>query len=81
MAVTIGWKGVVDTDVQFTEFYAGNHTIVVWFLPQYPNAYAGPILSVNGAGSYLVGLGDRNTQESAHLISRIEGAGQVHIPA
>ena len=81
MAVTIGWKGAVDTDLHFTEFYPGNHSIVVWFLPQYPNSYAGPILAVNGAGSYMVGLGDRNTQESAHLISRVEGAGQVHIPA
>jgi len=29
MAVTFGWKGVVDTDLQFSEFYTNDHTVVI----------------------------------------------------
>jgi hypothetical protein len=77
--VTFGWKGAVDTDIQFTEFYPNNHTLLMWFLPQYPRAYTGPLLSVNGSGNYVVGQGDYNTQGQPHLISRIEGTRQVYL--
>ena len=80
MAVTFGWKGAVDTDLQFSEFYGNNHSVVIWFLLQYPLGYAGPILSVNGTGNYLIGQGDRNSQNHSHLISRIEDASGIHIP-
>ena len=77
MALTFGWKGAADTDVAFSEFYAGDHTLLAWFLLQYPRAYAGPILSVNGTGTFVVGQGDFNrvgATGQAHLIARSEGA-------
>lgn len=80
MAVAFGWKGAVDTDLQFSEFYGADHTVVAWFLPQYPNGYAGPIFSVNGVGTYLIGQGDRNTSAGAHLISRIGDASEILSP-
>ncbi len=80
MAVAFGWKGAVDTDLHFSEFYSSNHSITAWFLPQYPNGYAGPIFAVNGDGDYLIGQGDWNTQAAPHLISRIEEASAVHLP-
>ena len=81
MAVTFGWKGAVDTNILFSEFYTNDHTILIWFLPQYPRAYCGPLLSVNGTGNYIVGQGDYNNQGKTHLISRIEGANQVYLSA
>jgi murein DD-endopeptidase MepM/ murein hydrolase activator NlpD len=54
---------------------------VIWFLPQYPNAYAGPILSVNGSGNYLVGQGDRNTQAGPHLFTRFHDTSETYLPA
>lgn len=80
MAITFGWKGVVDTDLQFSEFYSSDHSVAIWFLLQYPLAYAGPIFSVNGTGTYVIGQGDRNLQNNAHLISRIERASGVYLP-
>jgi Concanavalin A-like lectin/glucanases superfamily len=52
------WGGYADTNVDFTEFFAGNHTVAVRFMLQFPNAYTGPMLAVNGGGSYVIGQGD-----------------------
>ena len=60
MAVTFGWQGYVETDLQFTEFFNADHTVMVRFMPQYPNAYFGPLLAENGSGTYRVGQGDFN---------------------
>lgn len=84
MAITFGWKGAADTDVDFSEFYGGDHTLLAWFLLQYPRSYAGPIFAVNGTGSFLVGQGDFNRlggQGQAHLIARVEGSSGVFTPA
>ena len=85
MALTFGWKGAADTDLAFSEFFGGDHTLVLWFLLQYPRAYAGPFAAVNGTGTYLVGQGDFNTQGGpsgqAHLIARVTGANGVVLPA
>jgi hypothetical protein len=53
-AAAFGWQGYADTDLQFSEFYGTDHTLTMRFMVQYPNAYAGPILSVNGSGQFVV---------------------------
>jgi len=70
MALTFGWRGVVDTDLEFAEFYSGDFTLLGWFLLQYPRAYAGPIFAVNGTGSFLVGHPDRAKVRSRKGITR-----------
>ena len=54
MAVAIGWTGAVDLDLDFAEFFESDFTIALRFLPQYPNGYEGPILAVNGVGTFLI---------------------------
>ena len=56
-AAAFGWRGYADTDLQFSEFYGSNHTLSVRFMLQYPNAYTGPILSVDGSGAFFRGEG------------------------
>jgi len=59
MAVAVSWKGYVDTDLQFAEFFGASHTIVLRFMPQYPDAYEGPMVGENGkSGTFVVGMGD-----------------------
>ena len=58
MAVAFSWKGFVDTDLQFSEFVAGNHTLACRFMMQYPNAYEGPMIAENGTGMFMLGQGD-----------------------
>lgn len=80
-ALALGWTGAVDTDLAFADFYAGDHSVVIRFLPQYPNAYEGPILAVNGAGNYLIGQGNAPQGADGHrngnsLIINVEGSSQ-----
>jgi len=56
-AAALGWRGCVDTDLQFSEFFNSNHTVAAWFMTQYPTGYAGPIMSNNGSGTYFIGQG------------------------
>ncbi len=58
MALSCTWGGFADTDVDFTEFFGQDHTIAVRFMLQYPQAYTGPMLSVNGSGTFIIGQGD-----------------------
>src|SRR5467141_1145109 len=84
MALSLGWRGAADTDLDFSEFYSSDYTILAWFMLQYPRAYTGPILAVNGTGVFLVGQGDYNTVGSsgqAHLVALVEGSRDVFIPA
>ena len=53
-AAAFGWRGYADTDLQFSEFHGSDHTLMARFMVQYPNAYTGPILSVNGSGTFFV---------------------------
>jgi hypothetical protein len=53
-AAAFGWQGYADTDLRFSEFYGADHTLMMRFMVQYPTAYTGPILSVNGSGQFLV---------------------------
>ena len=74
MAISLGWQGAVDTNLQFSTFFSNDHTVAIWVMPQYPNAYIGPVLTLNGTGMYMVGQGDRNAVPCAHcLLIKIEG--------
>jgi murein DD-endopeptidase MepM/ murein hydrolase activator NlpD len=57
-ALGLSWKGYADTNLQFSEFFAGNHTLVLRFMPQFPNAYEGPFVAENGSGRFVIGQGD-----------------------
>src|SRR5262245_9061731 len=56
--LALGWQGYADTDLQFSEFLGSEHTIAFRFMPQYPNAYEGPIIAENGTGTFVIGQGD-----------------------
>ncbi len=78
MALSLTWGGYCDADVDFSEFYAGDHTVTARFMLQFINCYAGPILAVHGAGTYFVGQGDYYDGGN-HLLVQI-GAGKLKIP-
>ena len=58
MVVALSWKGYVDTDQAFADFFDASHTITLRFMPQYPDAYEGPFVAENGSGTFGVGMGD-----------------------
>src|SRR5207237_610722 len=55
MAAGLSWKGFVDTNLKFSEFFANDHTIVLRFMAQFPNAYEGPMVAENGSGRFVIG--------------------------
>ena len=57
MALAITWGGYADTNLNFSEFFSGAHTVAVRFMLQYPHTVKGPMLS-DGTGTYVVGKGD-----------------------
>lgn len=61
MALALSWNGFVDTDLQFSEFFSSDHTLVCRFMQHYPNAYEGPIIAENGSGTFVLGQGDYYT--------------------
>ncbi len=63
MAVGLSWKGYVDTDLNFSEFFEGAHTLSGFFMPQYPLAYEGPVMGEKGDGTYVAGQGYFNYDE------------------
>lgn len=63
MAAGFSWKGFVDTDLKFAEFFEGEHTVTCFFMPQYPLAYEGPVIAENGSGTYVAGQGYFNYDE------------------
>jgi murein DD-endopeptidase MepM/ murein hydrolase activator NlpD len=72
-AAAFGWRGYADTDLQFSEFYGSDHTLMARFMVQYPNAYTGPILSVSGSGSFSVG----KAYDQARLLVNLGGSVQT----
>jgi murein DD-endopeptidase MepM/ murein hydrolase activator NlpD len=56
LCAAFGWRGYVDTDLDFSEFFSRNHTVAARFMIQYTRSYQAPILSVKGSGSYLVAV-------------------------
>lgn len=59
-AIYLTWDGYVDTKLKLSQFFAGDHTIMAWFMPQYPFAFEGPLFSDNSrsSGQYFIGLTD-----------------------
>ena len=57
-AIYLGYKGHIDTDFAFSEFFAEDHTVTAWYMPQYPYADTGPIVAENGGGTYAFGQDD-----------------------
>lgn len=57
-AAALRWNGAVDLDVDFNEFFGGNHTLACWFMMQYPYGPGGPMLAENGTGTFFLGQGD-----------------------
>ncbi|MEW6207086.1 MAG: LamG-like jellyroll fold domain-containing protein, partial [Acidobacteriota bacterium] len=57
-AFYLGWQGYIDTQLDFSQFFNADHTIMAWFMPQYPYAYEGPIFAENGNGTYAIGQGN-----------------------
>ncbi len=55
MAIACTWQGYADTDINYAEFFGSDHTLAVRFMLQFPRAYTGPMLSVNGAGAFVLG--------------------------
>jgi hypothetical protein len=54
-ALALRWAGYVDTGTDFSDFFGQNHTLVARFMPPYPRAYAGPIITVDdGSGSFVL---------------------------
>ena len=61
MALSLTWGGRVDTNVAFSEFFAGNHTVAVRFMMQFVNVYTGPMIAVHGSGA---DYGQRRAQQA-----------------
>ena len=57
-AAAVRWNGFVDTDLAFSQFITGDHTVTFRFMPQYTMVGEAPVLSINGSGTYKVGIGD-----------------------
>jgi Concanavalin A-like lectin/glucanases superfamily len=57
-AIYLGYKGHIDTDVEFAEFFTADHTVMAWYMPQYPHGDTGPIVAENGSGTWAFGQDD-----------------------
>lgn len=57
-AIYLGWEGAVQTNFDLDQFFHQDFTIAAWVMPQYPNAYMGPIFSNAGSGIFLAGQGE-----------------------
>jgi murein DD-endopeptidase MepM/ murein hydrolase activator NlpD len=82
VALACTWGGYADTNLDFSEFFAGDHTVAVRFMLQFPHAYTGPMLAVKGSGTYLIGQGDFRADApdgQTKLVVRI-GASQLIYP-
>jgi hypothetical protein len=58
LALSLGWKGYADTKLKFSEFFSQPHTLFLRFMPQFPNAYEGPMVAEKGTGRFVIGQGD-----------------------
>ncbi len=73
-ALGLSWKGYADTNLRFSEFFAGNHTLAVRFMPQFPNAYQGPIVAESGTGQFFLGQGDFLNGGATNLVLTVGSA-------
>src|SRR5690348_1256264 len=81
MALSLTWGGRADTNIAFSEFFPGNHTVVARFMLQFVNVYAGPMLAVHGSGVYFIGNGDGGGGNNTMAIRIGTGSLDVPIPA
>ena len=56
--VYLQWKGYIDTQYQFSNFFDNDHTVMAWFMPQYVYGGEGAIIAENGSGQYRIGPGE-----------------------
>ena len=75
-AAAVRWNGFVDTDLAFSQFITGDHTVTFRFMPQYTMVGEAPVLSINGSGTYKVGIGDYRAGSSSavKLLLQVGGA-------
>jgi hypothetical protein len=77
MALSVTWGGRADTNVAFSEFFAGNHTVAARFMLQFVNVYTGPMLTVHGTGVYLIA----NSYSGGNNVLSIRiGTGSLDVP-
>src|SRR4029077_12837644 len=81
MALSLTWGGRADTNIAFSEFFAGNHTVAARFMLQFVNVYAGPMLAVHGSGVYFIGNGDGGGGNNKLSIKIGTGALDIPMPA
>ena len=74
MALSITWNGRCDTDIEFSEFFGGDHTVAVRFMVQFANSYPGPVLAVHGTGRYLIATGDADDADNSLVVRIADGA-------
>jgi hypothetical protein len=77
MSLSVTWGGRADTNVAFSEFFAGNHTVAVRFMLQFVNVYAGPMLAVHGTGVYFIG---NSYSGGKNILSIRIGTGSLDVP-
>ena len=66
LAAWFGWRGSLDTDLKFSEFFFDNHTVMFRCMRQYMNAGPGSAVAANAAGTYFVGQGDFRGDNVSH---------------
>jgi hypothetical protein len=66
-AASFRWQGSAGTDLPFSTFLAGNHTITLRFFPQYMKAITGPLLT-STSGKYALGIRQYDKQVGLELV-------------
>jgi hypothetical protein len=90
MGAALRWHGWVQTDLDFSEFFAGNHTIMARFMPQFTRAYRGPILGVGHvckslacptSPSFSLGQGDyqEKSKGKSKLVLELGGVTRTYL--
>jgi Concanavalin A-like lectin/glucanases superfamily len=77
-AAAFRWHGYMDTNLAFSEFMGADHTVTAWFMPQYPNGYIGPVVTVNGTGNYFIGQGNYETGVVGAKLRVVVGDAEAH---
>jgi hypothetical protein len=65
-AIYLGYKGHVDTELAFSKFVGGDHTMMAWYMPQYPHGDVGPIVAERD-GTLAFGQEDYKKGDGGHL--------------
>jgi hypothetical protein len=81
MAVALGWQGHVDSNLSFSAFFGRDHTLVARFMPQFPNAFEGPLIAENGSGLFVIGQGDWHQDGEGNNLLLAVGAGRRNYSA